>query len=134
MPKKNISHLAFVIFALFPLVAQANLSPIERDDFSLMFNSITLWLAVTIGIIATASVFWDARQFRGGQLEKVYFYFGFGMFLLLSGMVVLIVKPWDIDFILLDWKGLGQYKKKVKNLLSEINIPFKKTKEIEKYR
>jgi len=37
-----------------------------------------------------------------------------------------------VDFILLDWKGLGQYKEKIKKLVEEINLPVKKTKEIEK--
>lgn len=38
-----------------------------------------------------------------------------------------IEKP---DFFLLDWKGLGEYKEKVKKLLAEFNLPIKRTKEV----
>lgn len=35
-----------------------------------------------------------------------------------------------VDFILLDWKGLGQYKDKVKKLAEETNLPIKKVNEV----
>jgi len=31
--------------------------------------------------------------------------------------------------VVLDWKGLGQYKQKISNILDELNIKYKKTKE-----
>jgi len=35
-----------------------------------------------------------------------------------------------VDFFLLDWKGLGQYKQKVKSLLEEFNIEIKRNDKI----
>lgn len=101
MKKINFLYAGLVVIFLFPQAAAANLTQAYQNDLGLMINSITLWLAVAVGIIATASIFWDAKQFKGGVLEKFYHYFGFGMFLILAGLVVLIVKPWDVDLALL---------------------------------
>lgn len=35
-----------------------------------------------------------------------------------------------VDLVVLDWKGLGQYKEKVTSLLKELNLSYKKTKEL----
>ncbi|MEA3378206.1 MAG: D-aminoacyl-tRNA deacylase [Nanoarchaeota archaeon] len=35
-----------------------------------------------------------------------------------------------VDFILLDWKGLGPYKEKVKNIVYNLNIPVKRVDKI----
>ena len=34
-----------------------------------------------------------------------------------------------VDFVLLDWKGLGKYKQKVVNILDKIGIEVRRTKE-----
>lgn len=97
--KTLIGFVASLVFFI-PLISKACAFPSKGSYFNIIFNSITLWLAVAVGIVATASVFWDAKQFKGGKLEKAYFYFGLGMFFLLAGMVVLIVRSWDADFLL----------------------------------
>ncbi|MFW5852529.1 MAG: D-aminoacyl-tRNA deacylase [Nanoarchaeota archaeon] len=33
------------------------------------------------------------------------------------------------DFIILDWKGMGEHKERILDILEEMNIPYKKTKE-----
>ena len=100
MLKKALLGLGISSAFFTPFVSQACGITYAESHFNIIFNSLTLWLAVAIGIVATASVFWDARQFKGGKLERVYFYFGLGMFFLLAGMVVLIVRPWDVDLVL----------------------------------
>ncbi len=35
-----------------------------------------------------------------------------------------------VDLIILDWKGLGQFKEKIVNLLEELNLEYKKAKEL----
>ena len=35
-----------------------------------------------------------------------------------------------VDFILLDWKGLGTEKLKIKEILKNLNIEYKKTEQI----
>ena len=37
-----------------------------------------------------------------------------------------------VDLIVLDWKGLGQHKEKVVNILNELNLKYKKAKELYK--
>jgi D-aminoacyl-tRNA deacylase len=34
------------------------------------------------------------------------------------------------ELVLIDWKGLGPYKQKIKEMLEELKVPYKKTKEI----
>ncbi len=98
---KKIPYISSLVLLFFiPLLSKACGVPVAEKSFNIIFNSLTLWLAVAIGIIATTSVFWDAKQFKGGKLEKVYLYFGSGMFFLLAGMVILIIRPWDIDLVL----------------------------------
>ena len=35
-----------------------------------------------------------------------------------------------VDYIILDWKGLGPHKEKIKELTSNLNIEIKRTKEL----
>ena len=35
-----------------------------------------------------------------------------------------------VDLILLDWKGLGQYKQKVLDLVKETGLPYERTDKI----
>ncbi len=37
-----------------------------------------------------------------------------------------------VDLIVIDWKGLGQYKERIINLLKELNLEYKKAKELYK--
>ncbi len=37
------------------------------------------------------------------------------------------------ELVVVDWKGLGQYKEKVKQLLEELNLEYKKTSELTHY-
>ena len=32
-----------------------------------------------------------------------------------------------VDFVLLDWKGLGKEKQRIKSILEELNIEYKRT-------
>ena len=35
-----------------------------------------------------------------------------------------------VDFILLDWKGLGTEKTRITNLIKELNLDYKKSKDL----
>lgn len=98
---KKIALILIGTFFVIPFLTQARVDYVPADSFSLSMNSLALWLAVAVAVIATASVFWDAKRIQGGVLGQVYTYFGVGMLLILAGFIVLIIKPLNINLVFL---------------------------------
>lgn len=77
------------IFAPFTAFAQED----AMDSYSFV-NSLSLWGAVIIGLVASIMVLMNAKKMQGGMFGGVLKYFGIGMFLVVLGFLAVVVPPW----------------------------------------
>ncbi len=92
-------HYIFALLLLTtPVAARAQESAVAASTF---VNSLSLWVAVVVGIIASLLVFADAKRIGGGVLGKVYYYFAIGMLLIVLGFLAVVVPPWADMFTIM---------------------------------
>ena len=62
-------------------------------------NSISLWIAIAIGAVATFMVFRIANRIGGGVLRVVYNYFAVGMLLITGASIIIVLPAWAPSFV-----------------------------------
>jgi len=88
---RGLVGLASVILLSTPMVAAAQE---ESTGASSFVNSLSLWGAVIIGIIASVMVLANSRKMKGGIFGSVLVWFGAGMLVVVLGFLVVVVPPW----------------------------------------
>lgn len=64
-------------------------------------NSISLWIAIIIGLIASFTTLRNAHKIGASALGRVYTWFGWGMFLVVLGFLAVVVPPWADPFTIM---------------------------------
>ena len=84
------------------LLALPTMALAQEADGSVSFvNSISLWIAIIVGLIASFMVLTYAKKIGGGVLQKVYYLFGAGMLLVVLGFLAVVVPPWASMFVIM---------------------------------
>lgn len=75
---------------------------------STFVNSLSLWVAVSVGAIASVSSFALGRQLHekgfgliGNIFGRAVNYFSVGMFIVMSGFFAVVVPPWSSPFVIM---------------------------------
>jgi hypothetical protein len=79
------------LFSAFPALAQD-----EAAGASTFVGRPTLWIAIIIGLVATAATGVYAYQLKGGVVGTALTFIGIGMFLVVLGFLAVVVE-WTQD-------------------------------------
>lgn len=77
--------VSFLLLA--PVIASANTID-SLQDYSGVFESLSLWSTIIIAFVTTAMVWLGGRSMHGGILGKVLDYFSVGMTLMFIGFLI----------------------------------------------
>ena len=89
--------VCIAIGASVPFVSHAQ----EGVDTNTFVNSLPLWIAVIVGIVASMMVLANAKKIGKSELSKVYNCFGIGMLLVVLGFLAVVVKPWAAPSVIM---------------------------------
>lgn len=93
--KKKIISAAATGSIFLPALAFAQ----EEAGSESFVNSVSLWVAIAVGIIASLMVLRGASKIGGGVLGTVYKYIGVGMLVVVLGFVAVVVPAWASEFV-----------------------------------
>lgn len=95
--KTNIKTFSLTILSLLvvitPVLAQEGEEAVSAASF---VGSYSLWAAVIIGLVASATTVYFATRMRGGIVGTSLTYIGAGMFFVVLGFLAVVI-PWGDD-------------------------------------
>ena len=92
--KKTLILLPIIIILTAPVVAFAQ----DGEDLgpASFAGSITLWIAIVAGFIASLATLYFAFQLKGGVVGSTLNLFGAGMLFVVTGFLVVVI-PWKAE-------------------------------------
>lgn len=81
-----------------PIIALAQEEGASADSF---VNSLSLWLAVVVGVVASIMVLMNAQWMKGGAFGSALTYFGIGMFLVVGGFFAVVIPAWASEGVIM---------------------------------
>lgn len=94
--KTNIKAFILTIFSLLVVVAPVLAQEEEVVSPASFVGSYSLWAAVVIGLVASATTVYFATRMRGGIVGTSLTYIGAGMFFVVLGFLAVVI-PWGDD-------------------------------------
>jgi len=95
-----MNRLKFLSISLASLLTPALAFAQEEGDIDFI-NSFELWIALAVGVLATVIVLRNAHKIGKSSLQKVYYFFGFGMLLTVFGFLSVVIPLWTDPFIIM---------------------------------